>query len=52
VAVEVAEERGEVNARKFGRWLGSNALRVSHGLRLEPGDKSTHGVPWRVVKVE
>jgi hypothetical protein len=49
VLEEMAFERGEVNARKVGQWLARNAGRVVAGKRLEKGEKTKYGIPWRVV---
>ena len=48
---EIAYERGEVNVRKVGKWLAANGGRVVHGKRLEKGEKTKHGLPWRVVSI-
>ena len=51
VLEEVAFDRGEVNARKVGQWLARCAGRVVGGKRLEKGERTKHGLPWRVVRV-
>lgn len=51
VLEEVAFERGEINARKVGHWLARCAGRVVGGKRLEKGEKTKRGLPWRVVGV-
>jgi len=49
--LEVAEDRGEINARRLGKWVSSSAGRVVGGLKFVALDKTRAGVPWAVVQV-
>lgn len=48
---EVAEERGQVNRRRLGRWLARHQGRIVDGLRLEKVDGARNADQWRVVSV-
>jgi hypothetical protein len=49
--LEVAEDRGEINARRLGKWVSSSAGRVVRGLKFAALDKTRTGVPWLVLQV-
>lgn len=53
VMLEIAGERNDqIDAQKFGRWLGRVSGRVVDGYRLVQAKKTKRGVPWAVVTVE
>jgi hypothetical protein len=48
--LDVAAERGEINMRKLGRWLGKTRGRMQGGFRIERGNLHCGIQTWRVVK--
>lgn len=48
--LDIAAERGEINMRKLGRWLGKMRGRLQGGLRIERGNLHCGIQTWRVIK--
>jgi hypothetical protein len=48
---EVAEERGEINARRAGRWINRHQGRIVDGRRFERASASTSAQQWVVKSV-
>jgi hypothetical protein len=48
---EVAEERGEINARRAGRWINRHQGRIVDGRRFERASSSTSAQQWAVKSV-
>ncbi|GAC1357349.1 MAG: hypothetical protein NVSMB34_11920 [Variovorax sp.] len=46
---EIAEERGEINRRRLGRWIARHKERIVDGHRFERDTKSGGSERWRVV---
>jgi hypothetical protein len=50
--LDVAGERGEINLRRLGRWLGRMCGRIQGGMKIERGHVSCGMQTWRVVKAD
>ena len=48
---EVAEERGEINRRRLGRWIARHQGRIVDGLRFERDSGTSSAEKWRVKTV-
>ena len=48
---EIAEERGEINRRKLGRWITRHAGRIVNGLRFVRASGNRSAEAWRVESV-
>jgi hypothetical protein len=48
---EIAEERGEINRRRLGRWIARHQGQVVHGRRLEKVSTKNSAEKWQVVQV-
>lgn len=46
----VAEDRGAINTKKLGNWIGRHAGRVHAGLRFAKGKDSHNTARWRVER--
>ncbi len=51
VLLEVAEERGEINRRRLGRWIARHAGRIVDGLRFVRASGTTSVERWAVETV-
>jgi hypothetical protein len=51
VCMELAEERGQINRRRLGKWIGRHAGRIVGGLRFEKGTAKSYSQKWQVVQV-
>ena len=51
VCMELAEERGQINRRRLGKWIGRHAGRIVGGLRFEKGTSKSYSQKWQVVEV-
>lgn len=51
VLLEVAEERGEINRRRLGRWIARHAGRIVEGLRFVRASGTTSAERWAVESV-
>ena len=51
VCMELAEERGQINRRRLGKWIARHAGRIVDGLRFEKGSSKSYSQKWRVVEV-
>ena len=49
--LEVAEERGEVNRRRLGRWIARHQNRIVDGLRFIRASTTTSAEKWTVETV-
>ncbi|WP_373498719.1 hypothetical protein [Desulfococcus sp.] len=49
---DIAEERGEINRRKLGRWIKRHAGRIVDGRRFVPAGGNRPAEAWRVDVVE
>ena len=49
---DIAEERGDINRRKLGRWIKRNEGRIVNGLRLNRASGARNASAWRVERVE
>ena len=49
--LEVAEERGEINRRRLGRWIARHAGRIVDGLRFVRASGTTSAERWAVESV-
>lgn len=49
VIAEIAEERGEVNRRRLGRWIARHQSRIVDGLEFRKEQSSTSAERWRVA---
>jgi len=49
--LEVADERGEINRRRLGRWIARHASRIVDGLRFVKASGTTSAEQWRVERV-
>ena len=52
VLLEVAEERGEVNRRRLGRWIARHQGRIVDGMRFARASSTTSAERWTVENVE
>jgi hypothetical protein len=52
ILLEVAEQRGEVNGRRLGRWLARHQGRIVDGLRFERASGTTSAERWLVRSVQ
>lgn len=50
--LEVAEERGDINRRRLGKWIASHQGRIVDGLRFERASGTTFSVRWKVALVK
>jgi len=48
---EVAEERGEINRRRLGRWIARHQGRIVDGLRFARDSGTSSAVRWRAKTV-
>jgi hypothetical protein len=49
---EIADERGEINRRRLGRWVARHQGMVAYGLRLEREPSKTCGSErWKLVVI-
>lgn len=48
---DIAEERGEINRRKLGRWIKRHAGRIVNGLRFVRASGNRSAEAWRVESV-
>lgn len=48
---EVAEERGEINRRRLGRWIARHQGRIVDGLRFERASGTTSAEKWLAKSV-
>ena len=48
---DIAEERGDINRRKLGRWIKRNEGRIVNGLRLTRASGAGNSSAWRVELV-
>lgn len=48
--LDVAGERGEVNARRLGRWFMKMQGRIQAGLKIERGGVVSGGQTWKVTQ--
>jgi len=48
---EVAEERGEINRRRLGRWISRHQGRIVDGLRFERASGTTSAEKWLAKSV-
>ncbi|WPC65677.1 DNA-primase RepB domain-containing protein [Rhodoferax ferrireducens] len=48
---EVAEERGEINRRRLGRWIARHQGRIVDGMRFERDSGTSSAEKWRVKSV-
>ena len=51
VCMELAEERGQINRRRLGKWIARHAGRIVGGLRFEKGTSKSYSQKWQVVEV-
>ena len=51
VLLEVAEERGEINRRRLGRWIARHAGRIVDGQRFERASGTTSAERWACKSV-
>lgn len=51
VCMELAEERGQINRRRLGKWIARHAGRIVDELRFEKGSSKSYSQKWRVVEV-
>jgi hypothetical protein len=49
---DIAEECGDINRRKLGRWIKRNEGRIVNGLRLNRASGGGSASAWRVEQVE
>lgn len=49
---EIAEERGEINRRRLGRWIARHKGQVVNGRRLEKVSTKNSAEKWQVVQVK
>ncbi|MBU0673014.1 MAG: RepB family DNA primase [Proteobacteria bacterium] len=52
VLCDIAEERGEINRRKLGRWIKRHAGRIVDGRRFVRADGNRSAEAWLVEEVE
>lgn len=48
VISDIAEERGEINRKRLGRWIDRHAGRFVDGLRFVRAAKTCNAVPWQI----
>lgn len=48
---EVAEERGEINRRRLGKWIARHAGRIVDGMRFTKASGTTSAERWRIERV-
>ena len=48
---DIAEERGDINRRKLGRWIKRNEGRIVNGLHLTRASGAGNSSAWRVELV-
>ncbi len=48
---EIAEERGEINRRRLGKWIARHQGRIVDGLRFERASGTTSAERWHVKAV-
>ena len=49
VVREIADERGTINRKRFGRWIARHQGRIVNGRRFERGPKGNGAETWCVV---
>ena len=49
---EIAEERGVINRRRFGKWIARHAGQIASGMRFEKAPGKAGAEQWQVVDVE
>ena len=50
VISDIADERGQINRKRLGRWIARNAGRMVGDLRFVEAPKTLNAVQWQVVK--
>ena len=48
---EIAEERGEINRKRLGRWIARHQGRIVDGMRFEKASGTTSAERWHVKSV-
>jgi hypothetical protein len=51
VCMELAEERGQINRRRLGKFIARCAGRIVDGLRFEKSPSKSYSQKWQVVKL-
>lgn len=51
VISDIADERGEINRKRLGRWIDRHAGRIVDGLRFVEAPKTRNAVQWQVVSL-
>ncbi|MCF8209062.1 MAG: RepB family DNA primase [Rhodoferax sp.] len=51
IFMEVAEQRGEINTRRLGRWMSRHQGRIVDGRRFERASTTTSAERWQVKQV-
>ena len=51
VLIEIAEQRGEINARILGHWISRHALRIVDGVRFERDTSTRNSQRWIVKDI-
>jgi hypothetical protein len=51
VCMELAEERGQINRRRLGKWIARHAGRIVGGLRFEKSPSKSYSQKWQVVEL-
>ena len=49
---EIAEERGAINRRRFGKWLSRHAGQIASGMRFEKAPGKAGAEQWQIVDVD
>ena len=49
---EIAEERGVINRRRFGKWIARHAGQIASGMRFEKAPGKAGAEQWQVVDVD
>jgi hypothetical protein len=49
---EVAEERGEINRRRLGRWIARHAGRIVDGMRFAKASGTTSAERWGIERIK
>lgn len=47
---EIAEERGQINRKRLGRWITRQKLKIADGMRFEQAPGNSSSVRWIVKK--
>ncbi|MBF0427231.1 MAG: hypothetical protein HQL66_15570 [Magnetococcales bacterium] len=48
---DIADERGQINRRRLGRWITRHAGRIVDGLKFVPASGNMSAKAWRVESV-